>query len=312
MPLRIGLVLIIGAILSVPPKASACSIPVFRYALERWQATPYDVLIYHRGPLSVADRKAIQQVEVVGEKANLEVTEIDLTKKNGKELTAIWEKYGTDNPLPWMIIRYPDSDANSPPAWSGPVDAVKLKPFIDSPFRQRIIRKLFNGDSAIVVLLESGDKKADDEAAKILTTSLTKFEKDFELPKLTREGPQLRSEVPLNISLPMVRLSRDQAEEKQFIDTMVRSQEGLDKAKGPIAFVIFGRGRLLTALHGKDLNAANVESVARFLCGACSCQVKELNPGVDLVFHASWELFMEVELVTMPREAKTPAKLEKR
>ena len=47
--------LIFAAVAMMPAFAHACQIPVFRYALERWQATPYEVVIFHRGPLSPAD-----------------------------------------------------------------------------------------------------------------------------------------------------------------------------------------------------------------------------------------------------------------
>ena len=29
--------------------ALACSVPVFRYALERWDASPYALVVFHRG-----------------------------------------------------------------------------------------------------------------------------------------------------------------------------------------------------------------------------------------------------------------------
>ncbi|PIW14960.1 MAG: hypothetical protein COW34_07135, partial [Armatimonadetes bacterium CG17_big_fil_post_rev_8_21_14_2_50_66_6] len=35
---------------------SACSVPVFQYALERWPADPYEVVVFHRGPLSEQDQ----------------------------------------------------------------------------------------------------------------------------------------------------------------------------------------------------------------------------------------------------------------
>ena len=72
-----------------------------------------------------------------------------------------------------------------------------------------------------------------------------------------------------------------------------------------IVFAFFGRGRVLTALHGKDLKAKELEEVAKFLCGACSCQVKELNPGIDLLFAVKWEAFLDIEITPQPREART-------
>ena len=33
----------------------ACNVPVFRYALERWAADHFEVVIFHRGPLGQAE-----------------------------------------------------------------------------------------------------------------------------------------------------------------------------------------------------------------------------------------------------------------
>jgi hypothetical protein len=42
-------------------------------------------------------------------------------------------------------------------------------------------------------------------------------------------------------------------------------------------------------MAGKGLNADMIMEAATFLIGACSCEAKELNPGVDLLFTAEWE-----------------------
>jgi len=52
---------------------------------------------------------------------------------------------------------------------------------------------------------------------------------------------------------------------------------------------VFGRGRALTALSGFEVSANVLSQAAAFLCGACSCEVKEMNPGKDLLLAANWE-----------------------
>lgn len=66
---------------------------------------------------------------------------------------------------------------------------------------------------------------------------------------------------------------------------------------------MFGRGRALAALSGGDLSADVIESASRFLTGACSCEVKELNPGKDLLLAADWDSIFEEAL---PPEERTP------
>ncbi len=39
---------------------------------------------------------------------------------------------------------------------------------------------------------------------------------------------------------------------------------------------------------GAGINADNLRESAAFVTGACSCQVKEQNPGFDLLLNADW------------------------
>ena len=47
--------------------ARACSVPVFRYALERWENAPYQAIVFHRGPLSDIDKQVINVLKAAGE-----------------------------------------------------------------------------------------------------------------------------------------------------------------------------------------------------------------------------------------------------
>ena len=44
----------------VAPIVLACSVPVFRYALERWPPDAYEVLILHDGPLAERDQELLE------------------------------------------------------------------------------------------------------------------------------------------------------------------------------------------------------------------------------------------------------------
>jgi hypothetical protein len=294
-------------LLLVPVSGRACSVPVFRYAIERWLPGPYEVLVFHQGPLGEGPRQALNEIKALAEGANLDVVTVDVNGRLDEEYKSVWEKYGKEKPLPWVIVRSPETDVKAPPAWSAALDSARFKALVDSDFRQRIARKLVTGDSAVFVLLESGDDKADAAANKLLATELARLEKSIVLPAPTKQGPQLRSPLPLQVSFAHLRLSRRNADEREFIDALLRCEKGLDKERGPVVFVVTGRGRLLTALHGKDLKAAELEAVASFVCGACSCQVKELNPGIDLIFKARWDTIFDIELAPQPRELKLPS-----
>jgi hypothetical protein len=288
------------SLLILPAQAAGCSIPVFRYALERWQPSTYELIVYHRGALKDVERKELVRVKAAAAGANVEVAEVDLDGKVDPEFAAVWKKHAAET-FPWVIGRFPDADLKSPLAWAGPLDTAKIGPLLDSPLRRQIVRDLFRGESVVFILMDSGDATKDTAAAKLLDDELPRLRKAIVLPTPTRDGPQVRSEIPVQVSFACRRLSRTNAEECCLIDLLTRCEDGLDKAKGPIVFAVVGRGRVLTALHGKDLTAKQLEETARFLCGACSCQVKELNPGVDLLFTARWEAFLEIETLPAPR-----------
>ena len=49
------------------------------------------------------------------------------------------------------------------------------------------------------------------------------------------------------------------------------------------------RGRVVVPLIGKGITTDNLGEIATFLTGPCSCQVKALNPGVDLLMNCDWQ-----------------------
>ena len=70
---------------------------------------------------------------------------------------------------------------------------------------------------------------------------------------------------------------------------LVRCEPDLADRSDPIVFPVFGRGRALLPLIGAGITEKNIQDAAAFLVGPCSCQVKELNPGFDLLLSADWD-----------------------
>src|SRR5439155_17865119 len=102
----------------------------------------------------------------------------------------------------------------------------------------------------------------------------------------------LRIDLPLRISFQVVTVSRNAPAERAFVQTLLHLDPELEKVRGPIVFPVIGRGRALVGLHGTKLTAHHLEDWAAFLCGACSCQAKEENPGTDLLLSANWEALL--------------------
>jgi hypothetical protein len=309
---RAGLA-VLTALLFLTSPCPACSVPVFRYALERWPPSTYQVVVFHRGALSPAEGRQLDGLRESSRAANLRVTTADLAGRPGADLDALWQREGRDAPLPRAFLRYPDAGPTSPSLWGGPLGQVPLRIWLDSPARRALFDRLTTGRAGVVLLLLSGDAAADDAARRLLRHELPPIAGRIELPARTADGPQVESELPLRVEFPVVEVPRT-PEEEGLVRMLLGSEDGLDGVRGPIAFPVFGRGRVLCSLHGRDLEEAEVlRRSLEYLCRACSCQVKELNPGLDLLMAGNWDTVFAAERGPVPREvAAAPTAMEVR
>lgn len=295
--------------------APACSVPVFRYALERWPADPYEVIVFHRGPLHGADKAALAKLEdaVDGKPtpANLTVTAVDLDGTPAPELAKLWEAQG-EVELPWMVVRYPRTLRRDDTVWATKLTAASAGTLLDSPFRTKLVKQLLKGETAVWVLLESGAKEKDDAAAELLEKQLKRMPEVLQLPELSKDDPADRIATgpgapELKISFVLLRLSRRDPAEQALISMLLHSEEDLLKFDGePIAMPVFGRGRADFALVGKGIEAQNIQDGCARLVGPCTCTVKRLYPGTDLLIAADWDGAWKGSPKVAARPATTP------
>jgi hypothetical protein len=99
----------------------------------------------------------------------------------------------------------------------------------------------------------------------------------------------------LKLSFSVLRVSRTDPAEAAFVQMLLGSEADLRDIKEPLLFPVFGRGRALYALAGKGISHETLDEAATFLIGKCSCQVKELNPGVDLLLAADWDKLVKAQ-----------------
>ena len=294
---------------------------MFRYALERWQAEPFQVVVFHKGDLDPATSAFVnslnQAAEAAANRANVHAVPVRVDKEIPEEFRDLWAHAKTED-LPWAVALF----SNAPSvAWAGKPTLENARQLLDSPARTKIANHIMGGASTVWVLLESGDKQKDDQARTLLMNALSKAEKSLELPEILPEdrerylsagGPELK------ISFPILSVSRSDPQEQFFIQMMCRTEDNLP-AGIPVAFPIFGQGRLLGAFYGDTLSADEIEAACAFLTGMCSCQVKEMYPGTDLLFTAGWHRFLNgmiegepvlPDLVGTARPEVSPAPLE--
>ncbi len=306
----------------------ACNIPVFRYALERWESYAYEIVVFHWGELAQADRAVVQQIEkraaVEQAPANCEVRTVDLADEPDAAMQRLfWQAHGRIGStwaglrypeLPWVVLRYPEHFRADPAqaVWAGRLSMSAAKGLVDSPVRSKIAKRIAAGDSVVWVLLESGDRAKDEAAAALLEKELKKSrDRIAEAESDVEDAPEDEEEgmygpppsVKVTIAFSLLRVSRTDPAEKVLVNMLVRGEPELAQEKyasQPMAFPVFGRGRALWGLVGKGINADNIAESCEFLVGPCSCMVKDQNPGTDLLIAADWEAAAGDSLISNP------------
>jgi hypothetical protein len=280
------------ALLGAIREAESCSVPVFRYALERWRPDPYKGIYIHEGALSQQEKALLERLEAASSNGesplNLLVREVDTVTFSKEKLTELLQG-PVPQGLPLLVIWRPDQMGKTPPVWKEKLTPSLVEGLIYSPKRQQLAEKLIRGESVVWVFVPSGNGKKDAAAEKLLREEL-----DSALATYSRNpfsvlsgGSQKR----LPYGFPILKLSADDPAERIFIDTLLASESDLRQyTDEPMVFPVFGRGRVLGCLFGEFITAKHIRESTAFLAGACSCEVKDLNPGVDLLLAAPWDM----------------------
>ena len=251
--------------------SEACQVPVFRYALERWSADTIKIIV---------DKELAEMFK--GKSGNFEIT-VDESKKG---LTA----YLHGIPVPF---------------YQG--IPVSPKEIFESAIRKEIFKKLTSGTSAVWILLKSGRPELDAIAEKNLSTYLQEAEKVYS-EKIAKKKDEESVKEDLLVDIPLEAkfeyISLDRSKTESFLIAMLLGIEpDLREIDQPMAFAVYGRGRCLPPLIGKGISRNNiVNEDCSYLCGACTCEIKEQNPGVDLLFAHDWEGALEGKRLIKERQ----------
>ena len=298
--------LLLSAIFAATP-LHACSVPVFRYALEHWQPDAFQAVVFHRGPLSETQRAWVRDLGADGLAgklhANLSPRSVDLDDNPSPEMLELSRASDT-GALPWLVVRLPRSAKLARVVWSGSLGEETVPQLLDSPARKSIVERLCDGQSAVWVLLESGDGNADAAAAQLLEARLNDLVHTLTLPALDPNdivnGLVSVAQGDLRLDFSMLRIARTDTAEQPFAQMLLGTEPDLKDTKEPIVFPVFGRGRALYAFVGAGIKRETIDQAASFLIGKCSCQVKELNPGTDLLLAANWDELVKAHSTAAP------------
>ena len=251
--------------------AEACSVPVFRYALDRW---PADAFRLEAPAAALGTEPLATEVRNLGERSPLNLEAIPTPDPNARLL-------------------FPNRSRSEPrAAWSGGLTPESYAALTDSPARRELARRILAGDSVVWVLVESGQNEADEAAAQLLGKRLSFLESAAGLPAIDPNDPtsKLGPGPELRVKLSLLRVRRAAPEERAFLAQLAGPNGVSAFAENePFTALVFGRGRVLGAWGAEKLSNEFVEEATLFLLGACSCEVKNQNPGWDLLMRVDWD-----------------------
>lgn len=292
--------------------AIACNVPVFRYALERWQPDSCEVVVFHDAVLSEADEQFVASLETASfaanGTANLRVVRADLRGTLPDDAASLWQQLNAGPTAGKSVISAPYLVARSKLAkgrianhWQGTLAEAREGGLLDSPVRTELAKRLLAGDSVVWLVLKSDDAAQSKAASDLLQGQFRGLSRKVELPEgIGLPGSELHSDVPLLLKFSLLEIDPTDPHE-QFLIRLLKGFQPEAFADGtPLAVPVFGRGRALEVIPATQLNPGLIEDLTVFLCGACSCQVKEQNPGFDLLLTTDWNTKLFGEGVQPP------------
>jgi len=305
-------------------RVTACDTPVYRYAMYRWEPAPYQVYYFYKGAMDDKTEKLkeiIDAAENSEEKpANVMFMAVDLDKDPQLRSIPPYVKHDwlprqepaissdlLDMPLPYMPIglepfarrELPSYQMVAPPPYfmkmySGELDEAEIAAFVDSPARRQIAKQLEGGKASVLVVLtgtdEAANRKAEEATNKVIQ-DLAAGKVELYLPPSFAMDEGDTDEAGPSIEFGSVRVDRNDPKEYWFVESLLsieedlRDEQWVDK---PMVFFVFGRGRALPPCVGKGINEDNLLDYVYFVTGACSCTVKDQNPGMDMLFAYDW------------------------
>lgn len=258
--------LLLSTLAATGSDSCACTIPVFRFALDRWEADSFELLL----PPAIAADKTVADL-------------LRPHRANGHANLAI----RTDPAVSQPTLR--TARLGGQDLWSGDLTADSFAQILDSPARQKLLTQILAGDSVVWVIAHTSSATDLVEADRI-EKRLKFLENVAALPIQDPNDPDSRlgPGPPLLLKFTTLRLDRSNPAEALLLKMLAGPSGTLDPTKTSFAAAVFGRGRVLGAWSLDQLNDTQLEEASMFLIGRCSCRVKDQNPGWDTLMNVDW------------------------
>ncbi len=298
--------------------ATACNIPVFRYALERWKSDEYEIVIYHTDKLTPKEEAVVARLEsnslAQGGNANATVLRVAVETEKSSDRAAAWKSIAAQAKasLPYVTVQLKTNASRTIDAWHGSIEEASHLEIVDSPARRELAKRLLNGHSVVWLLLESDNATENQKMAELLKQQCRELETYIKLPEgIGAPGSELYSEVPLLVKFSYLVIAANTPDERFLAHLIQNFHPEAAESKLPLIAPVFGRGRLLEVIPSEEFTSDLMRDLTMFMSGACSCQVKDRNPGIDLLMNRPWEteLFGENGM-RPPPNSKSPIGIE--
>ena len=313
-------VLIAGLVLLSASVAPACNTPVYRYAMYNWAPAPFFVFYFHHGETPAEDEKVNKLITDLAETgpaiANVLLEPINVSagelEKLPKPVKEAWEAYvgkEAEKAQPAHLV-FTSWGAK---LHAGRLDEATVRALVDSPLRTKIGDLLEDGCAAVMVFLPGSNAEENKQAEKIARDIVTQaaagkipVESGFldasmspmmppaegaeEDPAEETLSEEARIAAASRLKMGLVKVDRSDEAEQWLVRSLMAMEDDLEElTEHPMIFFSYGRGRAMPPYVGKGINAENLTAEIQFLASACSCFVKDQNPGADMLMHWDWE-----------------------
>ena len=303
--LRFGLAVFVS-LLSVP--AFACSVPVFRYALEQWPPSRYRTRRLSPRRTLQSDRATCSKIaDAARPRERQRSSAVDLERGTGSK--AVWDREGKGIRLPRLLLRYPDSEPEVAERVVGPLAIEPVVALFDFASAARHVRPADLGQrGGRPAALERRRSLPTRRPARSCRGSARASPARIELPRGRTTGRRSSPTLPLRVAFPVVEVRTRAARGRPRPHAArQRGRAGRGARTDRLPGVRPRPGTVQPARQGPG-EAGELQRSLEFLCRACSCQVKELNPGVDLLMTGNWDTIFDAETgPTLASFRDTPA-----
>ena len=273
----------------------ACSTPVFLYALDRWPPAPYRAVIVKDGALTAKEQSALTTLksaaEFNGGNLNIIIRQFNSAKLIQSSFATAITNINRPVKNARLYIFYPAVMDLKNHLWSSPLDTKNVNKIINSPFRKKLAEELLRGNAGVFVIVESNNTASNKITELFLEKNLRLLEKEAELSAqnpLKQDDLAKGTAIPVKITYKIIKISQKGADDV-IVSSFMKIDPELQKIKNEtMVFAVYGQGRALPPMIGNSITKENIQHISTFLSGACSCEVKDMNPGFDLLMNVDW------------------------